>query len=437
VAEEIKSKRIKTNSATMKVLAIGLLVLVLLIPMFMVSDLMYEREQRHDDVVREISEKWGARQTITGPFLTIPYKQYYKDEDKTLKYLIRHIYVLPQHLNIEGDMTPHIRYRSIYEAVLYNTKLSFSGHFVLPQTHLLNVDGDHILWDKATLSVGLSDMIGIQDNITIHLNDQVYRVSSGLPTTAIARSGISSAVQLKESKKKYTFSLAMNLNGSEQLRFIPIAEETNVKLRSSWASPSFNGSFLPVLREVSEQGFSASWKVLHLNRNFPQYWQNDAHRVGDSFGVKLFITANVYQKAERVAKYAVLFILFTFLAFFFSEIINKKPVHPIQYLLIGLAIIIFYVLLVSLSEHINFDLAYWVSAIAVTLMITGYAQGIIKSKRFTWMLFSILVVLYGFIYTLLQLEDYALLLGSLGLFSVLGIVMYFTRQVDWYGFESH
>ena len=176
---------------------------------------------------------------------------------------------------------------------------------------------------------------------------------------------------------------------------------------------------------------------MHLNRNFPQIWEGNQYKLeGSSFGLKLLITADIYQKSIRISKYAIMFIIFTFSAFFFSEIINKKRVHPIQYLLIGLAVILFYVLLLSISEYINFNYAYMFSAIAITLLITGYSKGIIKNLHFTLTVFVILSVLYSYLYIVLQLEDYALIMGSTGLLSVLGIVMYITRKIDWYSIDN-
>ncbi|MFK5925840.1 MAG: cell envelope integrity protein CreD [Desulfuromusa sp.] len=426
------------NSATLKIVSIGILILVLLIPTSMISSLLRERESRRDYVVAEINQKWGNIQTISGPFFTVPYKSFYKDENEKLKFNIRFFHVLPEKLNISGTLDPHIRYRSIYEAVLYNTQINISGHFTLPNMSQTSIDPDNIFWDKAIFSLGITDMKGIQENIEIIFNEKKYAVSPGLKTTDIASAGVSSMIPFPQSDSSSSFSLRLNLNGSEQIQFIPVAEETNVEISSSWPSPSFNGAFLPTTREVTASGFSAAWKVLHLNRNFPQFWEGNQYQVDNaSFGLKLLITADIYQKSTRISKYAIMFIVFTFAAFFFSEIINKNRVHPIQYLLIGLAVILFYVLLLSISEHLNFDFAYILSATAVTLLITGYSMGILKNKYFTFTVFAILSILYAYLYIVLQLEDYALIMGSTGLLAVLGTVMYITRKIDWYAIENN
>ena len=410
-----------------------MIIFVLMIPAAMISSLLHERESRRDSVVQEINAKWGNSQVITGPFFTVPYRTYYTDKDDKQIVQINYLHILPEKLNISGGMTPHVRYRSIYEAVLYNTRLSINGNFKLPSFAQSDIQPENILWGKAIFSMGITDMKGIQENILITFNEKKYGANPGLKTTDLVYSGVSCNIPLFVDSKSNNFSLELNLNGSEQLHFVPAAEETNVTLESTWSTPSFNGAFLPATREISDSGFSAKWKVLHLNRNYPQLWTGNQHNVsGSSFGLNLLITADVYQKATRISKYDLMFIVFTFAAFFLSEIINKRQVHPIQYLLIGLAIVLFYILLLAISEHVNFDYAYVISALATTALVTGYSHGIIKSKSFTATVFAILVTLYLYMFIVLQLEDYALIMGSVGLFSVLSAVMFISRKIDWY-----
>ena len=427
------------NSATLKIFGIGLLVLVLLIPTSMITSLMQEREARRDKVVREINQKWGNSQTITGPFFTVPFKSFYKEKkNDQLKFRIQYLHLLPDTLNITGQIDPKIRYRSIYEAVLYNSQINLTGNFIIPKVNQANIEPDNILWDKAIFSLGITDMRGIKSNIIINFNNHEYKVSPGLKTSDLANSGLQCVIPLSPQQNNNKFSLQLNLNGSEQINFIPTGATTNVSLKSTWSSPSFNGAFLPINREISAKGFSAEWNILHLNRNFPQLWTGNRYKINDSsFGLKLLITANVYQKSIRIAKYALMFIVFTFAAFFFSEIINKRRIHPIQYILIGLAIILFYGLLLSISEHFNFNLAYIISATAITITITGYSKGILKNNYFSLTVFGILTILYAFLYIVLQLEDYALLMGSIGLFIVLATVMYITRKIDWYSLDKN
>lgn len=426
------------NSVTGKILSIGILILILLIPISMVSSLLHERESRRDSVVQEINQKWGNKQTITGPFFTVPYKSYYKNDKGVLRYNTKQLHILPENLNITGEIHPEVRYRSLYEAVLYNAKIKVAGNFIIPLLEQENISKENVLWDKAMFSIGISDMRGIKENINISFNEKNHKADPGLTTTDIVSSGLHSSVPLTPAKKDNTFSFQLNLNGSEQIRFIPLGETTTLDLKSSWPSPSFNGAYLPTSREVNNDGFSAEWKILHLNRNYPQFWTGNKHKVHQSsFGLDLIITADIYQKSTRISKYAIMFILFTFSSFFFAEIINKKRVHPIQYTLIGLAVILFYVLLLSISEHINFDAAYVISATAITTLITVYSRGVIKNNHFTVTTLGILASLYTYLYIVLQLEDYALIMGSLGLLFVLSTVMYITREIDWYALEEN
>jgi inner membrane protein len=424
------------TSATFKIFSIGILVLILLIPISLIGSLMREREHRRDMVVREINAKWGNAQTITGPFFTVPYKSYFKDKDDKEKSVIKYFHILPKSLKISGKIIPHVRYRSIYEAVLYNTTLTLTGTFATPQLSQFAIEPENVLWDKALFSIGISDMRGIREDIHIMFGEKKYSVSPGLKTTDIAGAGISAIIPLPKTEQPVPFSFNLNINGSEQIQFVPVAEQTDVKMVSDWPSPSFNGAFLPTERKITDQGFSATWRVLHLNRNFPQSWEGNRYTVTPaSFGVRLLITADIYQKSIRISKYALMFIIFTFAAFFFSEIISRKRVHPIQYLLIGLAISLFYILLLAISEQFSFNSAYLLSASVITVMITAYSRGIIKNRKFTLTLFGIQLILYAYLYIVLQLEDYALLMGSIGLLIVLGTIMFITRKIDWYDLD--
>jgi len=425
------------RSITLKIISVGFLILLLLIPAVMVQDLIRERESRRDSVVKEISDKWGDSQTITGPFITVPFKTYFKDSNGKTQFNLNYLHILPETLNVSGDIKPEVRYRSLFEAVLYNIRLKFSGSFKMPPVSQLNIEQKNILWEKAYLSLGITDMRGIQDRIVISFNGKDYNANPGLKTTDLADAGVGTLVEpfIPEEPSKFSFDL--NLNGSQQISFIPVGESTVVSLSSSWPSPSFNGAFLPATREVKKDGFSANWRILHLNRNYPQFWEGSQYKIEPSaFGLKLILTADIYQKSTRLAKYAIMFLVFTFTAFFFSEIINKRRVHPIQYILIGLAVLLFYTLVLSLSEYIHFNYAYILSASAVTLLISGYSKAIVRNPKFALTILGILAILYSYLFIVLQLEDYALIMGSVGLFIILAVVMYMTRKIDWYAVET-
>lgn len=321
---------------------------------------------------------------------------------------------------------------------MYNVILDFNGLLKIPLLSQLNIEDENILWDKAFFSIGITDLRGIKEKIDVKFNGSVYNCNPGLTTTDLASSGVGTLIRSLHTEGSNDFSFKLKLNGSEQLDFIPVGENNNVILYSSWPSPSFNGAFLPTSREVKKSGFSARWKVLHLNRNFPQYWIGNQYKIEQSgFGIKLILTADAYQKTTRISKYSIMFIIFTFSAFFFSEIINKRKVHPIQYILIGLAILLFYTLLISLSEYIKFNYAYMASAASITIAITGYTYGIMNNIRFAYTVAGILAILYSYLFIVLQLEDYALIMGSIGLFIILSSVMYITRKIDWYAIETN
>ncbi|HKL19941.1 MAG TPA: cell envelope integrity protein CreD [Halalkalibaculum sp.] len=410
---------------------IAFLTLALLIPSFLIQELISERESRRDSVANEISQKWGDKQVIIGPLLSVPYKHYFKNSD-TIEQAIRYAHFLPDKLTIEGSIIPEVRYRGIYEVIVYNSKLSLSGSFPSLDLSGLNVPPEHFLPDEAFVSVGISDMTGIKDFISVNWDGKDYQANPGIESNDVLKSGISIVPSL-EAGKANQFNFEMNLNGSSALLFSPVGKQTTVQLTSGWPNPSFTGNFLPAEREVSSSGFKATWEVLHLNRNFPQKWTGPKQEVSNStFGVDLLLPVDEYQKTMRTAKYAIMFISLTFLTFFMMELLGKKLIHPVQYLLIGFALLLFYTLLLSISEYLVFKLAYLLAAAPVILLITVYAYRVLSDKRQAGIIFGVLILLYGYLYILLQLQDYALLMGSIGLFIVLSLVMYLTRNIDWF-----
>ncbi|HEY8367667.1 MAG TPA: cell envelope integrity protein CreD, partial [Bacteroidia bacterium] len=245
--------------------------------------------------------------------------------------------------------------------------------------------------------------------------------------------GIFAAIPISNSDStQYNFKINLELKGSQKIYFSPIGKTTDVKLTSSWNSPSYNGSFLPDDKD-DINGFNAHWNILHLNRDFPQAWTGNEYSINNSdFGVDLILPVDNYQKTYRSIKYAILFIAFTFIIFFFIEVMKKVFIHPIQYILVGFALIIFYTLLLSIGEYLSFNTAFLISAIATILLITAYVKTILKSFSLATLIAGILTILYGFIFIIIQVQDYALLIGSIGVFLILALVMYFSRKIDWY-----
>lgn len=421
------------NKLGLKLLIIGALILVLLIPGAMIMSLIREREMRREEAIFEVSEKWGHEQTISGPVISIPYKTSFKDKKGNWNIYTYYVHFLPDELMIKSEVEPEIRYRGIFEVVLYNTILEINGNFSSIDMKRFNIAKNDLLWDEAFLSVGITHMKGIKESIKVKWNDSVLDVNPGIESSDILTSGFSTKINIKPGKENNDFSFNINLNGSGKLNFTPLGKETHVKIISDWSNPSFVGEFLPESHDITSENFSANWKVLQLNRNYPQAWTGNKYNIESStFGVELLLPVDEYQKNMRTVKYAIMFILLTFLAFFMMETLNKKKIHPFQYLLVGTALIIFYTLLLSISEHLSFKYAYLIASVATIVLITAYTKSVLKDKKLTSIIALILIILYCFLYVLLQLQDYALLLGSIGLFVILAVVMYISRKIDWY-----
>lgn len=425
------------SSVLLRMVLTAILTLLLLIPTIIVESVIEERSSRRDSAIQEVSDKWGSPQTITGPILTIPVKHYGKDEKGNEITLIDHLHILPDSLIMTGRLTTETRARGIYEAILYNSRLDISGGFDIGNIPILQQEGYTPLWNDAGITVGISDPRGIKDDVLMISEGRSFPASSGVHWQDVVTAGITFMPPVDQKTRSFPFSFALNLNGSSEIRFCPLGKRTDVSLNSSWPSPSFTGAFLPDTRQMNESGFSSRWNVLELNRNFPQYWLDKQHTVSESaFGVRLLRTVDEYQKTIRTAKYAILIIALTFLAFFLSEVLAKEILHPIHYTLVGLSLVLFYLLVLALSEHLGFDLAYLLSAAATVVMIGLYTLAIAARRRTSAIVSLVLFVLYAFLYIVLQNEDYALLIGSIGLLVIMSLVMYLTRKVDWYSIKA-
>lgn len=423
------------NSVSIKLISIGFLIAILLIPNSMIKSLITERQISQFEAIEEVSEKWGAPLEVAGPILTVPFERVNKDKDS--EYATRHFaHFLPTTLNINGALTPDKRKRGIYKVVVYNTELKLEGSFDEINFDDFHIDESRILWNEAFVSIGIPDMSGIQSDIPLQFGDQTYRTNPGIPVTDIVLSGVNAKVVLEKPIKPIPFSLNLDINGTKSLNFLPLGKKTSIHLASSWPHPSFDGQFLPDDYSVTHDGFTAKWSVFDLNRNYPQHWEGKMHNTqGSGFGVNLYQPVDNYQRNTRSAKYAVLILFLTFITFFFVEILNKKKIHPVQYILVGLALTVFYTLLLSLSEQLGFNLAYFIASAIIVGMISMYAKSILASARLAFILFAFFSLIYAFIFVILQLEDLALLVGSFGLVLVLGICMYLSRKVDWYGLK--
>jgi len=309
------------TSVTLKLMWIGFMILMLLIPTSMISSLIFEREQRSQAAIEEISSKWGGSQTIGGPVLSIPIKFTYRDpKGNVTGTSIVYSHHLPQKLEIQGEIKSEVRYRGIYQAVLYNAPLSISGFFLGPDLSHESGPDREILWQDSVVSFSVPDMRGIKDQVALKWDGKEMVFNPGIPTQDLFSTGLAVPVRLslESANKEFPFTIQLNLNGSRTISFLPLGKTTSVHLRSRWVAPSFVGDFLPEKREVGPNGFDASWQVLHFNRTYPQDWIGKAHVVTTpEFGVELFKSVDHYQKTTRSVKYAMLFLFLTFLVFFF------------------------------------------------------------------------------------------------------------------------
>jgi inner membrane protein len=427
------------NNIFFKIISIGLISLLLLIPSEMIEGLIHERESTQRTAVNEVSSKWGEEQTIVGPIISLPYNRFVKEtssnnsKDEIIA-VKSYIHILPSKLKITGTLNPEKRTRGIYEIVVYNSELNFSGSFSQADLKTLDIDPKNIIFNKAEFVVGINDLRGIEEQVTLKWNDKLISFNSGVTSGDVIKSGINAILNLSEQDSEtYSFEFNLKLKGSRMLYFTPVGKETDVSITSNWPNPKFNGSFLPDKREISEKGFSAIWNVQHLNRNYPQIWSGGDQSLSSSaFGIDLLLPVDSYHKTTRCVKYAFLFIAFTFIVFFFIEVLNKVFIHPIQYVLVGISLVIFFSLLLSISEHLEFNKAYIISAGATLFLIAAYVFAILKSRNLTILIVGILCILYTLIFVIIQLQDYALLIGSIAMFLILALVMYFSRKIDWY-----
>ena len=436
---------IKT-SITARMLMVGLLTLILLIPLSYINSLITERAVRQNDVVTEINEKWGHDVLVYGPILKLPYKTYTETKtfnQDTKTYFtettthINYAYIFPETLNTNCEVDSKTLNRGNFESAVFTTQMHFSGHYISPQLATKDIKEDDILWEKATIIVRTSNLKGIKDEVDFKINDNTYTFETNFNNQSAYLDELeSNYIKIDDlpMRSDKAFNFSMTFNGSKKIRIIPIGKTTTMAMTSNWADPSFTGSFLPddETKEITKDGFSANWKVLHINRAFSQQYINDApNLIQFAFGTEFLVMVDEYQKSERSAKYGFLVIGLTFLIFFLIQTMSNIGIHPFQYLMIGIALTMFYTLLVSISEHSTFLKAYLIAGTSVITLITLYSKSILKTWKFPLFIGTSLTALYAFIYVIIQLENYALLVGSIGLFLILAAVMFVSRKIDW------
>lgn len=434
-------------------LARGVVVLallaLLLVPLRMIEGLVAEREARRRAAGDEIAATWGGRQTLVGPVLVLPHRVLRREnvvlappsgtgpgvvQEKT-RVETAHAAFLPERLKVEGTLAPERRRRGIFEVVVYGATLTLSGTLPAADVSRLGLDPRDVDFAGAFLSVGLMDTRGIREAPALLFDGATVPFRPGAGPSGLGPSGLNAPLPSFDPAAAHTFTLTLRLQGTESLSLAPVGASTEAALSSSWPSPSFSGAFLPETRRVGPDGFSAVWRVSSFGRPYPQRWKEcpPSEAIGASvFGARLYLPADAYQQTTRALKYAVLFVGLTFLAFGLFEVLGSLRLHPLQYLLVGFALALFYLLLLALSEHAGFDAAYAAAASATTLLVAGYGLWALVAAGRAAALGAGLAALYGTLFVLLRLEDWALVLGSAVLFAILAGIMFGTRKVDWW-----
>lgn len=433
------------ESTTFKMILVGILTLVLLIPLEFVKSLISERSERKKEVVSEVSQLWGNSISFYGPILKIPYRTFEEYNETNLKTnvvtlqkkaVIDYAYFFPEKLNNTSTIQKNTSLkRGIYNPVVFTANMNFKGSFTKPNLEKLGILEANVLWEKATIIIKTTNLKSVKSELNINLNSQNFELESKSAEDSIYGTLETTLFDYKSlaNSDKIDFNFKMKYNGSQSITFIPVGKTTTIAIDSDWESPSFVGAFAAndTTKTISKKGFHADWKILDINRSFSQQFVSKIPNLQEyNFGVKLIETVDEYQQNERASKYGFLVIGLTFLVFFLIQSVSKINIPIFQYTMIGLALVMFYTLLISITEHSSFRTAYLIANIGVISMIGLYSVSILKSRKFPLFIVSSLTALYTFIYVIIQLENYALLVGSIGLFVILGIVMFVSKKMD-------
>lgn len=432
---------LQTNTA--RIIMVGLLTLILLIPLQFVQSLISERSMRKGEAVKEVGQIWGSGVRFYGPVLRVPYTTVYSaSETDPVTQKVRlvnqsqvaYFYVFPEVLDNKTNVRMnHTLKRGLYNPVVFTSDMRFTGRFVKPDIARLEIDPATVNWDDAAVVIQTSNMQSIKSELSIKIDGNPFvleagsQIVPGYGTLETSKLGI-------DLTRGFDFEVQITYNGSDSIQWIPVGKNTSVSIDADWPSPSFTGAFAAQgnTKKITAQGFHADWKVVSVNRPFSQVHKEQLPDLSAyNFGVRLIDMVDEYQQNERVVKYGFLVIGLTFLIFFLIQMTSRIPIHIFQYTMIGLALIMFYTLLLSITEHLSFSVAYVIACVAVLVMLALYSYSILRSRRFSLFIASSLGALYAFIYVIIRMENYALLAGSIGLFVILGLVMYYSRKIDW------
>ena len=398
------------NSLVLKILLVGVLTLAMLIPLGMIKRQVHERQSNAETTSQDISNEWSRAQTLAGPRLVFEYAVNEKDAEgkPVIRNVIRKVY--PDHLKVDADIATQKLHRSIYDVMVYRSGLALSGDFVVPEDLLAKAASIRI-------EMELSDLRGIEGEAGFTLAGEPYRFTDSKGSVLVKEVNLSTE---KGNELHLPFEMNLRVKGSRSMSFKPVGGITEVTVRGDCPSPSFKGDFLPTEREIRDDGFAATWIVSQINRGGPEE---------SVFYVDLLEKVTQYQQTIRTLKYGILVILLVFIAGLILELAGKREINIIQYLVIGLSLVLFYALVLSFSEFMSFGAAYALAAVMTTLALLGYFRGILKDSS-AYLLVALVAMAYIVSYVLVQMETYALISGSLILFVILAVVMYFTRNLN-------
>ncbi|MFP3351399.1 cell envelope integrity protein CreD [Pseudoalteromonas sp. SIMBA_153] len=427
----------KQKIETKLIIIIGLIVLLLL-PIFMIQNLIDERSELQQQVQADIAKSSSDEQQVIGPFIHAQYLETVTVDGKTSEQLMN-MTLLPESLNVSSNLATFEKYRGIYKALLYRSQNQFEGRF---KTSALAVLADKKI-KRLNLILAISDIRGIGQGSHINVNERSYELLPGTQLDQLPQ-GIRVELDYKTILKSEVlpYQIGLNLQGMRQLSFAPVGKNSSLTMQADWPHPSFVGDYLPIESSISAQDFSASWQTNYFATNLKELFNQCLFRnectlfKQRNMGVNLVDSVNHYLKNYRASNYAILVIVLIFASFFLLEVLRDEPIHPVQYGFVGLALAVFYLLLISLSEHLGFNIAYLLSALASAILLSVYVAGMLKNSKHGGLFLCGVLFLYSLLYGLLSAEDYALLMGSVLVFVVLSLIMMLTRRVNWYGRQA-
>ncbi len=425
---------VKQKIETKLIIIIGLIVL-LLIPIFMIQNLIDERSELQQQVQADIAKSSSDEQQVIGPFIHAQYLETVTVDGKTSEQLMN-MTLLPESLNVSSNLATFEKYRGIYKALLYRSQNQFEGRF---KTSALAVLADKKI-KRLNLILAISDIRGIGQGSHINVNERSYELLPGTQLDQLPQ-GIRVELDYETIRKSEVlpYQIGLNLQGMRQLSFAPVGKNSSLTMQADWPHPSFVGDYLPIESSISAQDFSASWQTNYFATNLKELFNQCLFRnectlfKQRNMGVNLVDSVNHYLKNYRASNYAILVIVLIFASFFLLEVLRDEPIHPVQYGFFGLALAVFYLLLISLSEHLGFNIAYLLSALASAILLSVYVAGMLKNSKHGGLFLCGVLFIYSLLYGLLSAEDYALLMGSVLVFVVLSLIMMLTRRVNWYG----